>query len=678
MKRALLVVCCGALSACFPFDDRVDELCRDGGLSNCPVADAGADGGDLVDSGSPDAGDDDSGVPDAGPPDAGEPDGGANDAGMNDAGETDAGIDDAGTMDAGTIDDGGQQLICKHGWCWENPLPLGAVSLDAIWGNSDNDFWVGGGGGLVFHYDGSRWQKEALSDTLAWNNIIQFGFVTDTGENWVCPSNAQPLQLNGSTFPGWSTGVCGVADWWAGETYFGSLANSPLLRSTAPELPTINDAPLPDTRLVMGVGANAIAIAEDGNSSGTIAWYDDAGSHRSLLFNANDGGQLRWIQNFARGPGDELYALANGFNVVTVGRLVDGGWVFQPLPSGLPVLFDFGYAADGGWWFIGNEIYFAAGVSDPLQPPVIAPTLYQSLYAGWESPSGTLWSVGSGGLVKRNGQLKTPLIQAPVFDVLPDDPAIAVGGFSGNPGTIWRHDGGAWVNASLSGNRILAASRHADGGLVTFNLDGQAFNGTTPLTIGSVNTDRATMAVDTDDAIWLATPDAVQFWSSVGHAVVPAPTNTEFSDLVAGPDGGVFITLRDVTGMMSGGLAFMRAETDAGLGWLAQNTSLNAVAAFNGGVAAIGPDDVQVCNPTCNMAASAPNGSPLSLVALTDNDFWLLQNSGVVLHWTGSTWEETTPPINEYFLVSRMRATRDGKTLYLVGDDGAILRRSLP
>ena len=60
--------------------------------------------------------------------------------------------------------------IClPSGWCWQNPLPMGAA-IDGAWGTSADDVWAVGSGGTILHWDGTAWSffdsgtTETLSD----------------------------------------------------------------------------------------------------------------------------------------------------------------------------------------------------------------------------------------------------------------------------------------------------------------------------------------------------------------------------------------------------------------------------------------------------------------------------------------------------------------------------------
>lgn len=49
--------------------------------------------------------------------------------------------------------------VCgSTGWCWEEPWPMG-LQVSAVGGTSSRDLWVGAAGGLLFHFDGSRWSS---------------------------------------------------------------------------------------------------------------------------------------------------------------------------------------------------------------------------------------------------------------------------------------------------------------------------------------------------------------------------------------------------------------------------------------------------------------------------------------------------------------------------------------
>jgi hypothetical protein len=62
----------------------------------------------------------------------------------------------------------------KNGGSWRHELAAEAMAsggyLTAVWGSSAQDVWIGGLGGLLLHYDGSRFSLQMLG-TAAWNAL---------------------------------------------------------------------------------------------------------------------------------------------------------------------------------------------------------------------------------------------------------------------------------------------------------------------------------------------------------------------------------------------------------------------------------------------------------------------------------------------------------------------------
>ncbi len=661
MKRALLILCCATVSGCFPFDDTVDDLCRSGRFP-CPV-DAGEPTG-----------------PDGGP---GEDGGTGDDGGTPDGGDGDGGIPDGGTP---SMSDGGLAGACKASWCWEHPRPIGSPTLWTVWGRSDDDLWAGGAGGLLLHFDGSSWRTEPVSETLLWNSVVHSGFTIPGGESWLCASLHPPMTLTGAGLPSWNgSNACGGADWWNGESYFINNGDGPVVRSPSGPLDAIIGGPSVYGRKLVRAGTNGVMLGESSSSPDGlfIDWYrpGETTGRRDLVL-APDGGNLSFITSIRRGPDDELWLLGSVGSRTVFGKLTDAGLTVDLLPEPQLVLMDFGYAEDAGWWFVGDNTYFAR-TNDPMTLPPDTSSRYQSINATWRSPQGTLWAVGEAALVTRDGLAITPYIQDPVFDIVTSEPVIAVGGASGSTGNILRRgDAGTWAVVQNTADAIIGVSRMRDGGLVTFDVGGNVREGALPLSAGTTsNFGRASMAVDPNDGIWLATPDQVRFWGADKQLhSAPAPVGLVFSDLTLAPDGGVLVTLNDPGGSEGvGGLATV--QPDGGLDWLVQGKRLNTVASWSTGFAAVSANVVQSCSFACVDLTQTPGGSPGSLVAFSASDMYLAHSDGSVYHFTGANWVNVSPPLGSDgnpFLVGRLRASPDGKSLYLVGDDGAILRRSLP
>lgn len=662
MKRALLIFFCVTGSGCFPFDETLANRCDGGGLTDCPSPDSGEPTG-----------------PDGGPGD----DGGVND----DGGTPDGGPDDGGTPDGGAADAGPLTGACKHSWCWEHPGPIGSPSLWSVWGTSDTNLWVGGEGGLVLHFDGTSWTTEPVSETLL-SAVVRAGFTTPGGETWFCASNNGPMQLTGEVLSTWPTGAsCGSADWWNGDMYFVAEGDGPVVRSPGPSLgPPTSTVSVYD-RFSLGAGSNGVLV---GGSSSTplglfIDWFGpgETDGHRGQLINGADGGTYDFfIRSINRGPDDELWLLAYAPGVNMIGKLTDAGVTLQVLAEPNTSLNDFGYVPDAGWWFIGGNAYTATGSVDPFSLPASSTTYYQSLYAGWQSPQGTLWAVGEGGLVRRNGVAVTPYLQPPVFDLITTEPVTAIGGNPGSTGAILRRgDGGVWTPVLPNPpNTLLAVSRMRDGGLVTFDVTGKTTEGSIPLSNSAepANAARATLAVDPFDTIWLETPNQLSYWAGDKQQHLLAPsTGLEFSDLTIAHDGGVLFTLRDPGGNEAvGGLATLAA--DGGLEWIVTGKRLDAVAAWEDGYAAVSANNMQICAPTCFPWTPAPGGSPLSLAAFSSSEMYVMHHNGSIYQFTGPSWLNVSPPVGDFFQAGRLRASADGQALYMVGDNGAILRRSRP
>jgi hypothetical protein len=57
-------------------------------------------------------------------------------------------------------------VIHFDGTTWSERDVIGGKYLQAVWGNSPTDLWVGGTHGSLFHFDGSTWRKFPLADSI--------------------------------------------------------------------------------------------------------------------------------------------------------------------------------------------------------------------------------------------------------------------------------------------------------------------------------------------------------------------------------------------------------------------------------------------------------------------------------------------------------------------------------
>lgn len=97
--------------------------------------------------------------------DGGLPPGGSEDAGVSTDAGSNGGTEDGGLGDGGCVPAPISSLCTGSPWCEVYQAPAddaGTVELNAVFGFSPTDVWVGGSRGFVAHWDGCRWSEQRL------------------------------------------------------------------------------------------------------------------------------------------------------------------------------------------------------------------------------------------------------------------------------------------------------------------------------------------------------------------------------------------------------------------------------------------------------------------------------------------------------------------------------------
>lgn len=664
MKRALLLVCCGALSACFPFDDRVDDLCDAGLLIGCPT---GADAG------------------------------------------TDAGLDDAGAVSF----DGGP--FCKNAWCWENPARVPGVNLGSIWGTSDTDVWVAGGSGVVAHYDGTTWSPTPLRDAFAGDTVVDSVAVDREGVVSFCGDKLRPAQftdgqldvlvLQDQTF-------CSAVDSWNGVTVFLSLSvdDTSWVKSEGSgsvEALSLLTAPTGSHR------HGGVAIDDDASISvietdtSTIARNDDTRGPLTLP----DGGLVDTVMRLRRDPNGTVRALGNHCETSsqctsTLGVWSGTAWVGTERFTGV-ALSDLAAerlsTGETQWLYVGDTGFIGAS-SDTGPVRTLASTTdgVGNSIATWLSPTRTVWTAGEGGQVLRLKRTADGGFGA--REVVSQQPQFAIQDLwlngtdayaAGDNGTVWTKgaDGGWSFTTGFNGAHIIAYVRTGRGS-VTLHEDGYVRLGDggvigaqLPL-VDSLNVRSGGLAVTPDGGVLIA-------WGSVVYRTTNFSTYTQDSnwsefthatDVVVEPSGDVWFSNVSVSNssFVDGGVThYFAGDAGGGNGTVYSGEPVYAVAlATDGGVFALGHQHVLRCDSLgCQAVRSSGSSQPVSLWVDAQNRAWVLDRDGRVCwgdafqgwscddpFWSGGDYLERLP--------LRIRGTAD--RVYVVGGYGNIISRPLP
>jgi hypothetical protein len=139
--------------------------------------------------------------------DGGDGGGGQSGGGADASSGRDGGGAGEGARDGGARADGGerdgaidpppaQTRVCSaDGFCWELPTPQGET-LRAAWAAAPNDVWAVGDGGLVLHYDGEAFRREAILTTQ--DLLAVHG--SSASDVWVAGETGAMLHYDGSAW----------------------------------------------------------------------------------------------------------------------------------------------------------------------------------------------------------------------------------------------------------------------------------------------------------------------------------------------------------------------------------------------------------------------------------------------------------------------------------------------
>ncbi len=94
-------------------------------------------------------------------------DGVAMDTGRADGGASDSKGADVAATDGATADGlsgaSGSGFCSSDGWCWVSPVPQGNT-LTSVWASGPADAWMGGEGGTLLHWNGTRLEPYVVTD----------------------------------------------------------------------------------------------------------------------------------------------------------------------------------------------------------------------------------------------------------------------------------------------------------------------------------------------------------------------------------------------------------------------------------------------------------------------------------------------------------------------------------
>ncbi len=561
--------------------------------------------------------------------------------------------------------DAAQPALCnEHGFCWENPRPLGnrlrrvispgageiwAVgdagtvlrrnngsfalmptgserNLNAIWGNS-SDHYVVGDAATVLHYQGAAYAAEP---SVGGNLLDVFA---GAGIPFAVGSAGTVVRRTGTgTWMADSSGT--TQDLWG--LWGSSLSTLTAVGAAG----TVTRYPGTGTAWTSSTEAAYASYTFRGlTGSGTTLWGIDsyggisrnAGTWTESRRNTNDN-----LWGIAVVSGTPYVAGGNPGGTGTVLRFDGAAWQRDVTGAGAPNTF-FGIAgsAANDVWAVGDAgtIWQYNGTNWQPRSSGLTAT-FNSIVA---LDTQNVWAVGNGGSVLRyNGTYFSPQnigatgsLQA-IWASGPSD-VWAVG----SGGQAWRYNGTTWTatdsktTASLNGvfglgpNQIWAVG---DSGIIRF-FDGSSW---AIVSSGSGATLRR---------VWAAS--ASEIWAVGDGGIVQRSSGGGFSPVVL--PGGVTSNLYDVWG--ASGAVWVLAD--------------NAVYRYAGGSFSSLP-----APPVAGLRALSGTGPA---------DLWAAGLGGVLARFNGTTWTREKTGAATDLLSIHIRGTR----AWLTGSNGTVLRKTL-
>lgn len=617
----------------------------------------------------------------------------------------------------GAAMDGGSDAGCigRGAWCWEAPSRLGAMELNAIWGRSETEVYVAGGGGALLLWDGVTWRQLPFAPDMVEEGEAVVRVLQPRGDGLVLAGDRMRLYVPNASGAWTPTSV--LANRWSGSTLDdtttvlrGDLNGAGTLDTVSPTATVTTTSTVPVDGIFEAVLRHDSGVYLAFSSpDGAGMQLDDGG----LAVLHLDGGFISGSPTtFATLGGRPVMLFTDGR---ALGLEADGSWRELPrfpLQGPQPQTHQFIEHDDGGvdWWATGQSLSLFlnqnfGGTSVELGTP--GPEWGR---ASWVSPQGQLWAVGaSGRVVRARGTTPDTLDE---LGSLPDgvmddldvdgDTVIAVG----ERGVRWVRSNGVWTRSedatggtaygvAISGgrwctvhhNRVRCAASLTANPMTARLIS--VLDGGTPA--GSVRA--GVVRFSPDGRLRAGVGGAVTFQLRDGGWADYAPgLGLITSDMVADDDGAwvAFNQPQGGTYMRDGVVAYVRENgTVARTCALPTFEALRAVYALartDGGVLAAGGGWAGVCGDDGGYAgydlSLLPGPTFTSVFEDEHANRWLLAIDGRVYRSDAgeetfsrdrapASWSATATP-------AAVRITGGGGRLYVGIGHGAVMQRPVP
>lgn len=579
------------------------------------------------------------------------------------------------------------------GWCWENPLPMGA-DLNSIFVLSNDEAWAVGEHGITLHYLDGRWHWEPTGIQTELNAVTG----TAPDDLWATGVGYTMLHWDGQ---GWSD---------AGLPFIGRLETITTLWAWDPQTVwagSTGGGAFQPAVLTYDGGSwakSVFAFSSINAIWGTAAddvWFNDA---LSTMWHY-DGAQLTFLRDDAGSPLrlDNTYGLWGAsrdsyWAGALFGQVLhyDGSaWKVAAQPGHLRALWGssdndvwgVGNAqldAGRSWPYAGSDLFHGSTTQWSSQP---APT-DRRLMAVHGTSASNVWVAGAGGTVLRyDGGTWAPLLPQSALLKAPLDSVWGSG-----PTNVWatgpdagllHSDGTGWSVAAPGSFTSLHGTAASDlwavGPSGARHFDGQTWSDRSAgldaglVTVWAMSTSEVWGGSD-DGTLYRWRPATGWTWSyklPFGQTSLPdyhvGIWGSGPSDVYAGSwskpahfDGGTW-----------GEIPVQKTS-------LGQGSPLGTLAHVWG----TAPDNVyidqgngQVCRWTGSgvwqYIADFGGASPIGIDGTGPDDVWLIDKYSMkAWHWDGAGWTSSQLPVSNLHSFT----VTDSHNLWAVGDNGQILR----
>jgi hypothetical protein len=559
------------------------------------------------------------------------------------------------------------QPVCGQGFCWDNPLPVGADlraaktspsganwvvgdngtalkwdgstwrgwfalvpnRLNAVWPSSDTDVWAVGAGGTIIHFDGTTWSPVASGTTNELNGV----WVSDSGTAWVVGAQGLVLQrpANGT---------------------FAALA-VPSAAQTA------------TLRAVYGIGTDVWVVG----TQFILRWTQATGTWATTTTSFD-------LKDVWGASPTDLWAVSSS----GVMRYTGTTWAESSSARGMAVT---GTSATNVWVTSVNQVYRFDGVSWSSQTISAYSTTFNGVTA--RAADGTALAVGTGGalyrfdgsswvLITKGASRQTYASSLTITDVYRSSAATTLvgyvnGNFGSTPGAIITCTGSPCTVASSPRNLVSVGGSTTSSVWALDSYTAYNRSGATVPALPSGPSYRAIAPISNTE-VWVVGEDRTVRLQNGAWTTVPNPV------------GGSSTVLYGVSAWLSAQVWASGTEGTLlrfdGTSWaaVASGTTENILkvratgptTAFGGGAFGVISCSNSGCTPTAQTA------SVRGLWAESPSVFYVIEN-GRAKQWSGGVATNLTPWVTDNVGLALTQIAGSGGKVVVAGAGGELLHQ---